>query len=691
MNTMWLAIITLFVMSVHAGATGALYVRPLNSNQTYQQMTIKTFDATAMIENQVATTTVDQVFHNSLTANVESTFIFPLPEGAVITEMAYWFNGKKYTASIRVKEEAQKMYDQKIRKFIDPALLQYFGDNVFKLNIAPIAPNTDVRFTITYIEYLPYEYGKIQYSFLLKTTGLSPIPLERVSLNIRTKTTSTIREIVSQSHGNTAENKVTKISDREYSIIYGDENFLPDRDYTLQFEYQRDGVEMNVVTYNPLASDSIGTDGYFATCIIPPDSLTASIGESRTIVFTADVSSSMEGERIDKLKEALYEFLKRLQGNDNFNVVVFSTNVIMFQPNIVKATIENIEKARQFVYSIGAAGLTNIDEALKATINLDFKEGENNSTIFITDGMPSWGELDIEKIINTSKELNKGKTRIYVYGIGNEPSKEFLKELAAVNGGYAMFITNTDSMSIIVQNHLERISRPVLTDLSIEYGELPIYDTYPQKLPDLFYGNQITQVGRFKQGGDYTVLLKGKIRNEPFVLSNVISFASQQGNKSVSRIWAKTKIDFLLQEIVKYGEKKELVDAVIDLSTRFNILTKYTALYADPDDNTTGVAENQLHAENSFFIVHSLSPNPGDGTMFLSLAIHRENASMIVEVVDVLGKRVALITQDTYGVGEHTLRWDGIDMNGNKVLAGMYFVRINSNNQQYITLPYIIH
>lgn len=691
MKTMWMAIIALCLLSVRAGATGALYVRPLNSNQTYQQMTIKTFDATATIENQVATTTVDQTFYNSLNANVESTFIFPLPEGAVITEMAYWFNGKKYTASIRVKEEAQKLYDQKIRKFIDPALLQYFGDNVFKLNIAPIAAKTDVRFTITYIEYLPYEYGKIHYTFLLKTTGLSPIPLERVSLKILTKTSSTIREIVSQSHGNTAENKITKISDKEYSIMYGDENFLPDKDYTLQFEYQRDGVEMNVVTYNPIVADSIGTDGYFATCIIPPDSLTASMGESRTIVFTADISSSMEGERIDKLKEALYEFLKRLQGNDNFNVVVFSTNVVMFQPNIVKATMENIEKARQFVYSIGAAGLTNIDEALKATINLDFKEGENNSTIFITDGMPSWGELDITKIITMTKALNKNKTRIYVYGIGNEPSKDFLKELASANGGYAMFINNTDSMSIIVQNHLERISRPVLTDLSIEYGDLPIYDAYPQKLSDLFYGNQITHVGRYKQGGDYTVMLKGKIRNEPFVLSKVISFASEQGNKSVSRVWAKTKIDFLLNQIEKYGEKKELVDAVIDLSTRFNILTKYTALYADPDDNTTDIAEKQNHSENSFFTVHSLSPNPGDGNMFLSLAIHRENASMIVEVVDVLGKRVALITQDTYGAGEHTLRWDGIDMNGNKVLAGMYFVRININNQQYITIPYIIH
>lgn len=690
-TTSVIAIMLLLTMCERVGATGALYVRPLNSSMTHQQMSIRTFDATTTIDNQVATTTVDQVFHNSLNALVESTFIFPLPEGAVITDMAYWFNGQKYTASIRVKEEAQKLYDQKIRKYIDPALLQYFGDNVFKMNIAPINPKSDVRFTITYIEQLPYEYGKINYKFLLRTTGLSPSPLERVSLKIRTKTSAMIRELVSPSHGNTPENKITKISDREYSIQYGDENFSPDRDYTLRFEYQRDGVEMNVVTYYPKATDSIGSDGFFATCIIPPDSLTATIGESRTIVFTADVSSSMEGERIIKLKETLNEFLKRLHSNDKFNVVLFSTNVVMFQPKLVRASSENIEQAKKFVYSIGAAGLTNIDEALTSTLNLDFDSTENNSTIFITDGMPSWGELDIAKIIVSSKKLNTNKTRIYVYGIGNEPSKEFLNELAIAHGGYAMFINNTDSMSIIVQNHLERISRPILTDLNIEYGGLLINDTYPQQLPDLFYGNQITHLGRFKDPGDYTVTLKGKIRNEEFQLSKKVSFHTEQGNKSVSRIWAKTKIDFLLSQIQKFGEKKELVDAIIDLSTRFNILTKYTALYADPDDNTTNIAENHNIRHNSLFTVHTIAPNPGDGNLSLSIAIHTDNATLLVEIIDVLGNRVALIAQDHYTLGEHTLQWDGFDMNGNKIPAGMYFVRINVNNQQFSTVPYIIH
>ncbi len=278
-----------------------------------------------------------------------------------------------------------------------------------------------------------------------------------------------------------------------------------------------------------------------------------------------------------------------------------------------------------------------------------------------------------------------------MYGIGNEPSKEFLNELAIAHGGYAMFINNADSMSIIVQNHLERISRPILTDLTIEYGGLLINDTYPQQLPDLFYGNQITHLGRFKDPGDYTVTLKGKIRNEEFQLSKKVSFHTEQGNKSVSRIWAKTKIDFLLNQIQKFGEKKELVDAIIDLSTRFNILTKYTALYADPDDNTTNIAENHNIRNNSLFTVHTIAPNPGDGNLSLSIAIHTDNATLLVEIIDALGNRVALIAQDHYTFGEHTLQWDGFDMNGNKIPAGMYFVRINVNNQQFSTVPYIIH
>lgn len=679
--------VVLFVLTfTKVFAAGTLYVRPLNSNQTYSQMSIKTYDANTLIENQIATTTVEQVFHNSMNANVESTFIFPLPEGAVITDLVYWFNNKKYVASVRVKEEAQRDYDQKISKYIDPALLQYFGDNVFKLNIAPISPNSDVRFSITYTEFLPYEYGMVNYKFLLKTTGLSPMPLERVSLKIFAKTSSPIKKLVSPSHGNSAENQITKLSDQDYSIVYGDENFTPDRDYQLQFEYKRDGVEMNVVSYMPKVSDSIGTDGFFSTFIIPPDSLTNSTGESRTIVFTADISSSMEGERIVRLKDAIYEFLKRLNNNDRFNVILFSTNVISFKPDIVVATEENLNLAKEFVFKVGAAGLTNINDALESTLHMGFNQGENNSVIFITDGMPSWGELETQKIIKKSKDLNNEKARIYVYGIGEEPSKTFLSELAKENGGYAMFISDNDSIPLIVQNHLERISRPVLSDLSIDYGGLAVYDAFPQKLPDLFYGNQVNQTGRFTKAGRYTVTLKGKIRGENFTLSKEVDFESEFGNKSVSRLWAKRKIDFLLDEIAKYGEKKELKDAIIDLSIRFNILTKYTALYADPD--VTSIDENNAIAYKGK--IGTIMPNPSDGIANIGFTVVQDNSLVKIEVFDVFGNKLTEVCNAMYNLGNYTVQWDGLDTTRLSVPNGTYMVRISVNNYVVETLSCII-
>ena len=75
------AAICLFVPTSLAFATGALFVRPLNSSQTYQTIWIKTYDATVAIQDQLAETHVDQRFMNETNAVVEATYVFPLPEG----------------------------------------------------------------------------------------------------------------------------------------------------------------------------------------------------------------------------------------------------------------------------------------------------------------------------------------------------------------------------------------------------------------------------------------------------------------------------------------------------------------------------------------------------------------------------------------------------------------------------------
>ena len=47
------------------------------------------------LEDQVAVTKVSQTFRNHTDRNLEATYVFPVPEGASVSEFAMWVNGKK--------------------------------------------------------------------------------------------------------------------------------------------------------------------------------------------------------------------------------------------------------------------------------------------------------------------------------------------------------------------------------------------------------------------------------------------------------------------------------------------------------------------------------------------------------------------------------------------------------------------
>ena len=104
--------IIIFSFCQNIFATGALYVRPRFSTQEYQKMWIKSIDVDVDIQDQVAVTHVDQIFFNEMSTSVEAIYLFPLPENAMITSMVYWFNGQRYEAEIRERQEAIADYNR---------------------------------------------------------------------------------------------------------------------------------------------------------------------------------------------------------------------------------------------------------------------------------------------------------------------------------------------------------------------------------------------------------------------------------------------------------------------------------------------------------------------------------------------------------------------------------------------------
>ncbi|NQW30542.1 MAG: VWA domain-containing protein [Ignavibacteria bacterium] len=664
-------VLTLIGVCSNAWSVGALFVRPLNSTATYQTMYIKSYDVKVSIQDHVAITSVDQVCVNTLNQTVESTFIFPLPEGAIITELYYWFNGVRYKGSVREKKEAQAAYDAKIKVRIDPALLQEIGDNVFKLNIAPIAPNSDVRFEIIYTEILPFELGKSTYLHYLKTTGLSPKPLSRLSLTINAITASEWKEVNSPSYANSPAHRVEVVTPAHVKVTLGDEEFVPTKDYKLELRTKRTSVEINALTYTPVAADSFGIDPFFLTWVIPPDEDV--LLTPRSIVFVADVSSSMEGRRMENLREALRVFLSNLNSTDRFNIVTFSTGTTSFKPDLVAATNANIAAATKFVNSISALGLTNISDALWNSMNFSYAEATQQICVFLTDGEPSWGITNELQILDSLAKWNTHTVRIYPISIGTQTKISLLKEIAKRNSGFLTEIANDDSIAVMVRDHIAKISLPQLTDLHLNYGQLIRHDVVPAVLPNVLVGGRVVQSGRYNAGGLFPVTLDYKLSDAKLSVSKDVLFGDPvANNRAVAKLWAQAKISELLSEIARYGEKKELVDAIIDLSIRFEILTKYTALYADPDDKKTATGFKDPDRPIEDFSI-SVAPNPVDADA--NLVIRTDGAFVNVEIevwlYDMLGRAVAQLYRGPTDASMQ-IRINFKNINGASLSAGMY-------------------
>ena len=61
----------------------------------------------------------------------------------------------------------------------------------------------------------------------------------------------------------------------------------------------------------------------------------------------------------------------------------------------------------------------------------------------------------------------------------------------------------------------------------------------------------------------------------------------------VGRIWAAKKIGFLVDEIRLQGETDERIEAIVELGTRFGILTEYTAFLAAEDVDLWALEANK--------------------------------------------------------------------------------------------------
>jgi Ca-activated chloride channel family protein len=563
-----LAFMIPIVSAVELRADGFIIPRPPRPGETVPPLAVKYHRVQVEITNQVAKTTVDQVFINDFDRDIEGTYIFPLPEQASISELSLWVGDQKVEGEILDAQQARRTYEDIVRRMRDPGLLEYIGRNIFRARVFPIPARGEKRVQLSYTEVLKAERNFVRYRYPLDTERFSSRPIKEVSLSAKISSPSPISNIYSPSH----KVSVRKEAEGRATVSFEENDTKPDKDFVLYYALSGETVGLSVINWTDPES------AYFMLLASPPFSPQKESLGNKNLVLVLDSSGSMSGPKIRQAREAARYIVNHLNENDRFSIIDFDDGVSLFAPELQPARGEIRDRALGFIDAIQDSGGTNINEAILKALGLAQAGNRPNYILFLTDGQPTVGVTETSEILKNLSRANGVGARIFVFGVGNDVNTELLDRISSENRGASVYVGESENLEMALANYYEKISAPVLSDLKLSFKGIEVRDVYPGTLPDLFKGSQMVVVGKYKGRGPAAVSLEGKVgaQTRTFVLENV-ALGQDPSYNFLPRLWATRRIGFLLEEIRLHGPSAELSDEVKKLGLRFGIVTPFTS------------------------------------------------------------------------------------------------------------------
>lgn len=428
------------------------------------------------IIDQVARVEVHQVFYNESNRPIEGTYYFPLPKGATVSDFKMVADGKVLSGELLEKSKARKIYEDIVRRQLDPALLEYVDHNLFSAKIFPIPPHKERKIVLEYSSLLKLDGDIVQFTYPLRgqiasrgqwspptissdernrnrpdeeNKRSSPID-QIVSIHLQSKIP--LKNIYSPSH----DVEMIKTDDNHARINYEGKRKKSSDTFVLYYSFSRSDFGLNLLTYRPEENEN----GFFMLLISPKTEISKNEILKKDILFVLDTSGSMEGEKIGQAKEALKYCIQHLNSEDRFNLITFSTETKLFKQKLVSAS-EYQRDALRYIDRIDAKGGTNINDALTETLSMEYETSRPVSIVFVTDGLPTAGETDIGNIIKNVSENNKNKVKIFTFGVGYDVNTVLLDRIATSNRSVSDYIEPNENIEQKISTFYDKIRHPV--------------------------------------------------------------------------------------------------------------------------------------------------------------------------------------------------------------------------------------
>ncbi|MBI3181460.1 MAG: TonB family protein [Myxococcales bacterium] len=549
--------------------------------------------------------TVRQVFQNPFASPVEAVYAFPLPDDAAVDELELKVGGRVIRGEIERREEARRRYEEAKSRGQRAALLDQERPNLFTQSVANILPGEAVEVRVRYAARLRYDDGIFELNFPMTVgpryvpgvplagemqgKGTSPDtdrvldgsritpPFARtgrdVEVRVRLEAGLCIESLWSVSHRLWAER--TSPSSAKLSLDASDR--IPNKDLIVRWTVAGPSLRAAAMT------TGTGGTGTFALLLQPEAKDSQPAPVPREMVFVIDTSCSMSGAPLAAAKRVMSLALERLNPDDTFMLIDFADGASAFHDSPLPNSASYVERAQSYLEALPASGGTNQLAGIRAALGRPADPRRLRTVLFLTDGFIG---NEVEVLGEAGRLL--GSARLFALGMGTSVNHYLLSRLADSGRGFYQYLRPDEDPEPAIERFVRRIERPLLTDVSIDFGGLAVVQLLPAKLPDLFDAQPLVLLGRYQRPGRGTVTLRGSRAGSPVELKINLSLLEREERHTVlGTLWARARIDALERQMHQ-GERGDLIREITTLGLEHRLVTAYTSFVAV--DATSAVA-----------------------------------------------------------------------------------------------------
>ncbi|MEJ2691706.1 MAG: VIT and VWA domain-containing protein [Candidatus Thiodiazotropha sp.] len=560
------------------------------------------------IQGDLAQVTLEQEFRNPTGTPLNASYLFPLNKDAAVHAMRMRVADELVEAKIHRLEEAKKTFAEAKQQGKSASLLEQHRPNMFTQQLANLMPDLPIHITLQYVQHidrvdshyelvLPLIVGpRYQPAETAQKTAeqvglwqLEALPVypsvaglnlpkeieqERVSIEIALDGGMPVSAVSSPTHGI----EIKPVDEQHRNISLSNGRTIDNRDFELHYRLAGEQVQAGLLTHEEAR-------GHFFSLLLEPPAIPRSeIITPREMVFVLDTSGSMSGDPLKASKAFMQQVLHHLRPSDTFRIIDFSNSPREFHAKPLPATTENLRLGQAHVQGFQAGGGTEIKRAIEQALSVPAMQNHLRIVVFLTDGY-----IGNEHSVLQSIQQLRGDARIYALGVGTAVNRYLLDEMALAGQGFVRYIDPTEEVEGAAQSFAERLRTPVLTDVSIDWGDTQVEQVTPAQLPDLFSGDSLRLLGKIQQVGQKPIKILGRINGQQATLPLKLQpgeNTAEQG-QAIPLIWARSRIADHMREMTLPNDRRPsklpdgaLKEKVTQLGLDFSLMTRWTAFIA---------------------------------------------------------------------------------------------------------------